>query len=505
MIGCDLLLMAILSKEVEIGLNSRAIKWYGTIGYEIPKTKDKWGNISTPRGTKITVNVEDLSDSSSTLVDIKCDCCGDEFIGVRWFEYKRLLKEDGKYYCQKCALNGYEKWVSFEEWCNKNLSKEEYNKIIQRWDYSKNIDKDGKIISPKDVSHTSTGINNKGYWFKCLDHPEHESEQRNIASFTSGKQYNIDCNQCRTISITHPHLVKYLLNKNDGLKYQAGSQAKISLLCLECGNIIENKKIYDFVHKGFSCPKCSDGISYPEKFLFNVFEQLCVNFITQLNKINFEWCNNYKYDNYIENINCIIETHGMQHYKEVKGNWSSLSKNIINDKNKEQLAKDNGIEHYVVLDCRYSDLEWIKNSVMNSELPNLLNFEESDINWLKCHEYACSSLVKKACDLWNSGITNVKQISNILKVSTVAPYLKQGVKLGWCDYNPKFKIPVICLTTGEIFSSQTEASIKYNLYPQSIYDCCRHKIKSAGKHPETGEKLKWEYYTKEKELVKSNN
>lgn len=53
---------------------------------------------------------------------------------------------------------------------------------------------------------------------------------------------------------------------------------------------------------------------------------------------------------------------------------------------------------------------------------------------------------------------------------------------------------VKCLETGQIFHSSVEAAkwcgLKSN---SSIKDCCRGIYKSAGKHPETGEKLHWEY------------
>ena len=50
---------------------------------------------------------------------------------------------------------------------------------------------------------------------------------------------------------------------------------------------------------------------------------------------------------------------------------------------------------------------------------------------------------------------------------------------------------VRCITTNEIFNSLKEASEKYNT--SHISKCCKGKIKSAGKHPVTGEKLIWEY------------
>ena len=50
---------------------------------------------------------------------------------------------------------------------------------------------------------------------------------------------------------------------------------------------------------------------------------------------------------------------------------------------------------------------------------------------------------------------------------------------------------VICLTTGEIFNSITQAKQKYK---GSIDRACQGKQKTAGVHPETGEKLRWMYY-----------
>lgn len=51
---------------------------------------------------------------------------------------------------------------------------------------------------------------------------------------------------------------------------------------------------------------------------------------------------------------------------------------------------------------------------------------------------------------------------------------------------------VMCITTGEIFDSIKDAQEKYNL--SAIAKCCKGKLKSCGKHPETGEKLIWKYY-----------
>ena len=57
--------------------------------------------------------------------------------------------------------------------------------------------------------------------------------------------------------------------------------------------------------------------------------------------------------------------------------------------------------------------------------------------------------------------------------------------------NEKTKKKVLCITTGEEFDSETEASLKTNTQVAHISKCCKGKRKSAGKHPITGERLKW--------------
>lgn len=478
------------------------VKWHPiTKNYYIKK-----GYIFTKFKDEFEVAVEDLSDGSNVLVDIECDGC-EKKLNIWWVGYKRTVKENGKIYCHKCAHNKHTKWISFYEWCYVHLSKELADYILSRWDYELNIDKNGNKLSPKDISFSSVGINKIGYWFKCLDHSEHKSEQKRITSFTSGRKGSIECIQCNVLAITHPHLMKYLVNKEDGYKYSYGSNIKVPMRCPDCGHEKEIR-IGDLKAYGFGCPRCSDGVPYPEKFMFNIFEQLQVDFKPQLSKTTLKWCGKYRYDNYIHNINAIVETHGIQHYEERISREILLEEIQENDKQKEQLAKNNGIKNYIIIDCRKSDMKWIKDSIMQSKLPNLLNFKESDIDWLKCHSAGCSSLVKTACNLWNE-MKNTQYIADKLQriKQTIIKYLKQGAEIGWCNYdsekekkNNLYLIQqkgckqVICLTTGEIFDSQKDAANKYNIGVGKISECCRENRKSTGKHPETGERLVWNFY-----------
>lgn len=57
-------------------------------------------------------------------------------------------------------------------------------------------------------------------------------------------------------------------------------------------------------------------------------------------------------------------------------------------------------------------------------------------------------------------------------------------------------VKVICINTGEVFTSILEAKAWCGLSKNSssISAVCKGRRKTAGKHPLTNEKLKWEYY-----------
>lgn len=433
--------MGLISKTVVVRWNASNKNHFISKGYIFTKMKDE-----------LEVRVEDLRDGSHQKVEVMCDgqnCKKPNMKPIGWYSFVKNVKEDGKYYCQPCANGLYatenarktklKNGKSFEQWCYDNLSKELADMIISRWDYELNVDKFGNKLTPRDVSHSSAGINRKGFWFKCLDHPEHKSEQKSIERFVIGQHGSMECNQCKVIATTNPEIVKYLVDANDAYIYSYRSNKKIKMRCPNCGHVKDMCPDQLYV-SGFACPKCSDGISYPEKIMFSMLDQLNIPFSTQLCKTTFDWCKNYRYDFYIPSTNGIIEIQGMQHYEE-GFNKSILNKNIKtlkelqeNDRVKKELALKNGIKNYIVIDCRYSELEFIKNNITNSELSKL--FDLSTIDWLKCHEYACGSLVKKACDLWNGGINTTIGVANELKMSrgTAIKYLKQGAMLGLCNY-----------------------------------------------------------------------
>lgn len=519
--------MGLITEEVWVTLEPKTIKWYEEKGYEIPRWTDNRGRISVKRGTKILVKVKDLPDSSNVKVDVQCDECWEVLEGIPWNNYKKYVREDGKYYCKKCSNNlfGAEKRKninlsksrSFGQWCYDNLLKEIADELILRWDNELNVDKNGNKLTPYNVSFSSAGLNGKGYWFKCLDHPKHASELKNISYFTSNQKENknMNCNQCDSFGHNYPDSIRYLVDQEIAYKIPKCSGKEVLMKCPDCGH---QKKLVlrNIIRQGFGCPKCGDGISYPNKFMFNVLEQ-----IKNLNKIKdfetektFEWLlyesKNKLHKGFIDfyfelnNKKYGLEMDGYFHTKDnsMSGQTAEESKYI--DDEKDRLCREHSIK-IIRIDSLKSEWQYIKNNIMESELSKILCFKEEEINWLKCHEFASSNLVKKACKLWNNGVKSTTKIVEELKLSktTILRYLKQGAKLGWCDYDPEEERnrnnilnskKVICLTTNKIFNSILEAS-KNNGYNKSgISKCCRGIQKSAGKHPITKEPLKWMYY-----------
>lgn len=284
----------------------------------------------------------------------------------------------------------------------------------------------------------SQNYNTRGYKYKCLNDgyigtlSESKLKNKNGCSVCSNRLIIKGINDVAT---THPYLLDYFVNMEDAYKNSYGSDKEIPMHCPNC-NFEKVYTINKLVKRGFPCRKCGDGISYPEKFIFNLLDQLNINFDIQ--KV-FEWSNNRQYDFYLPKINTIIEAHGLQHYE----NNYSFSHDIKltdiqkNDIYKHQLALEHDITNYIILDCSEWENNWIKNSIESSDLSKM--FDLSEINWSDCHMFACSSRVKEACNLWNEFSSDTKVISEKMKISrqTVIKYLKQGSKLNWCNYNPK--------------------------------------------------------------------
>ena len=223
----------------------------------------------------------------------------------------------------------------------------------------------------------------------------------------------------KPIAITHPDLVKYFVNKEDAYKYSAYSKVEVDMICPLCG-AIRKKQIMVLTNYGLACPACSDGVSYPNKFMYHLLKQLDIVFINELTKKypGFEWTKNYRYDFYfkISEKQYIVEMDGGFHFRDI---YSTCF-----DNEKDKIATRNGVE-IIRINCDYQGydrFEHVKSNIVNSKLSEIFDLS-----------------VMSVCECYANGITNIQEISSKvgIKKSAIVKYLKTGARLGLCDYNSK--------------------------------------------------------------------
>lgn len=295
-----------------------------------------------------------------------------------------------------------------------------------------------KIVEQTRTYHKNNKYGVKSYTCECLKdgYVKKDTIESNLLKgsgcpLCSGREIVRGINDLAT---TAPEYLKYIVDIEDAYKYGKSSNKKVLMKCPDCGRT-RNYSINHLDGSGGLPCKCSDGISYPNKFTIAFLEQLGVKFETEK---RFEWLSNRYYDFYIKDYNCMIEVHGGQHYiQQTRKGARTLEYEIKNDSLKKRKALESGITNYIVLNCSTSDREFIKESILNSDLPKLLKFNENDIDWYKCDKFALGNYAKYVCELWDSGkFDTTTELCKYLGVSANAVnYLKKGTELGWCNYD----------------------------------------------------------------------
>lgn len=293
------------------------------------------------------------------------------------------------------------------------------------------------------------------------------------------------------IPTTAPWMVDYFQGGYDEAKqYTYGSSKKIYPKCPDCGRTSNVASvIYNIYRQRAITCICKDTISYPEKFIYSVFSQSEEPFEYQITKMNFSWIDKYRYDFYLPNHNTILEVHGIQHYED-----ESV---IKNDVEKRKLAEENGF-NYIELDCRFSNCEYIKDSVLNSTLTEVLHLQ--NIDWDECNNFSKKNLCKEICESFEEG-KSVSELSKEYKVSknSIRRMLHVGNEIGLCHYDGKkenilssinnennIKETSIYTVDGnyigtyksaKYIAEHSEEIVGKVLKVNSIYDCCNGRIK----------------------------
>lgn len=291
----------------------------------------------------------------------------------------------------------------------------------------------------------------KGYKLKCLkcgnifETREGNLDKGDRCPFCSNHKIKIGFNDLWT---TRPDIACLLSNPEDGYLYSEFSNKKVRMKCNLCGKEVGYKCICDVSLRGFSCPSCSDGISFPNKFMYHLLDTIGVNFNTEF---GYEWCifPSYKdrnkishglYDFVLPDYKMLIEMDSSLGHGEIiySNSNQSVEESIYRDQMKNALAVQHGYK-LVRIDCKYTDNNRFiacKTGILNSSLSEIFDF--SHIDWDNIYKMCLNSFLIQSCELFNSGY-KMFQIADKLHLNrtTVLDYLNEGAALGLCDYKPK--------------------------------------------------------------------
>lgn len=286
------------------------------------------------------------------------------------------------------------------------------------------------------------------------------------------------------------HILKHLKNIEDAHKYHRRSGKKIMIECKNCG-FEKQIQITDLVKYGFTCPFCTKGISFPERYMTAL---LNINGMEYEFQKSFKNLKRKKFDFYLPKENCVIEMNGSQHYKE--NDFLDYDSTKKSDDIKRRFCENNNLL-YIPIDCSYSTFEFIENNIKHSPLNEILSkYDKQEISEEMIEMFINKNL-KNIIEDYNNGMSYKDIISKYdlkSKYEVVSIAKRYGVYKyrNGADLNSK---SIICLNNKKVFKSGKEAMTYANLKSSShIVQACKGNRKHSGKHPETGEPLKWMYY-----------
>ena len=234
----------------------------------------------------------------------------------------------------------------------------------------------------------------------------------------------------------NPDLVKLLKNPKDGESVGYGNgKVKLEIICPDCG--YEDKISASILSRhGFTCKRCSDNISYPNKFIREFLRQFLDNdYDCEFSPI---WAEGRSYDTYfvLNAQEYIIEMDGDFHYEGNGMNNTTAEDNKAIDDWKDKVAQEHDII-VIRIDSRESTVNYIRSSIEKSMLKDI--FDLSKVDWNSCGEKASSNLAKEVAVFYQEHKFDMTcgEIRNLFKISDNAllNYLKAGNEFGWCEYS----------------------------------------------------------------------
>lgn len=353
-----------------------------------------------------TIEILSFYETRDSKIKFRCSVCNNS--GTR--AAKRLLVWSGCPVCNHkkgCSSWTQDEFVSMVH----GLAGEEFEVLGV---YKNNL-------TPVEMRHSACN----GRFSKCLS----SGLSKRMCPYCSNREVLIGYNDLWT---TNPRKAMMLKDDVLGCVMTGSEEDYVDVICPNCNRTLV-KRMNKFSETYCPCPYCSSTYPFPERFMMSVLTQLGIEFV---HDSKTSWSGDKRYD-FIIGDNIICETHGQQHYEDrpqfhKHADTSEVKKN---DEYKRQLAASNGVTHYIEINCSRSDAEFIKNSILNSELSKLFDF--SDFDWQKCEEVCFSHSDMEYVELYRQGYSAPK-IAEIMGVnhSKAWQVLKRAAANGLCDYDP---------------------------------------------------------------------
>lgn len=198
--------------------------------------------------------------------------------------------------------------------------------------------------------------------------------------------------------------------------------------CSDCRNTYKKKKSAE--------PK----VSYGELVFKNYLEHMGITYESEK---TFDWSDRKRFDFYLPSLwnGTVTEVMGIQHYEE-QNKGQRFHRKLKEQQKIDKWKKDKAIENklkYIEIDARHSDFTFIKNSIINSNLPT------DETNWgvVYYNTFKSNKRVDDIIKKYNEGYT-LKQFRDLTGYSSEAikRTLKELSSLGYIDGYDKYEMEI---------------------------------------------------------------
>ena len=254
-------------------------------------------------------------------------------------------------------------------------------------------------------------------------------------------------------------LHKFVDNPDDLKNYHMGSGKTYEWKCPSCGKRF-NKRILDVTQWGMSCDLCSSGFSKNERLVSIILTKINENYITQKEFSDCRIKQPLPFDFYLPQYNMVIETHGKQHYEEIKF-YKTNEHTLKSDRIKKKYCKDNNIQ-YCEINCSSGKnidtinqlKEIVKIDLTEEQLKECMwesmhNTDGIDITLIQ-NLYNCYWSQKEISEYTDCGEHRVRNILENL-----------GYNVKYRYYS--FDRSLVNLVTGELYGSIADLKEKENI------------------------------------------